>query len=378
MPRQLLVLYPDKDIAKLAGVSCSAVSKTINNYTDISEETRKKIQKVISKNNYCPSKSAQILRKGRNDTIAFISGRIASRFTVEVLSAIERRTFSTGKFVHGIIPYSTNYDKKIINEIFGKMVYGREASAVVALAMNPAPGLLIKCRKAGIPVILIENYTQNAHTVNTDNHRGGFMAAEYPIKKGRKRIALICGGLKAGSKCGFSYAAVERKSGFEDALKRHSIRFDERFLELSSDYTITEGMALFDRFVKKGARLDAIFCAFGDLTAVGVMESAKKRGIMIPDDLAVIGFDDSTCSAFLNPPLTTVRQPIERIGAEVLDVAIDAIEGKLKAFKHILLEPGLIIRRSKPDLLTSFSMDGKLRKFKNAVIGPELVIRKST
>jgi LacI family transcriptional regulator len=105
-------------------------------------------------------------------------------------------------------------------------------------------------------------------------------------------------------------------------------------------------MALFDRFVKKGARLDAIFCASGDMTAAGVMESAKKYGMRIPDDLSVIGFDDSMTSAFLNPPLTTVRQPIEKLGAEVFNTAVAAIEGKLKSFKHIIIEPELIIRKS--------------------------------
>jgi DNA-binding LacI/PurR family transcriptional regulator len=335
-----------KDIAKLAGVSLSAVSKAINNYPDISEETREKIQKVIAKHNYTPSKSAQMLRGGKNNNIAFMSGRISSHFTVEILSAIEKRTFSTGKYVHGIIPYSTNFEVKIMNEIFDKIIYGREVSAVVALAMNPVPESMLKCKKAGIPVVLIENFMKNAHSVNTDNRKGGFMAVEYLIKSGRKRIGLICGGLETGSKCGFSYAAVERKAGFEEALEKHGIKTSEKHLELAQYYTITEGVELFDEFMKKEIKLDAVFCASGDMTAIGVMESAKKYGMKIPDDLAVVGFDNSETSAFLNPPLTTIAQPIEEIGAKVLDTAIDAIDGRLKTFKQILQEPALIIRKS--------------------------------
>jgi len=335
-----------KDIARLAGVSNSAVSKTINNYSDIPEETKEKIRKIINEYNYHPSKSAQMLRKGRNDKIAFMSGRVASHFTVEILGAIEKNTFVTGKYVHGIIPYSTDYDRKIMDEIFKKILYGREASAIVALAMNPDPGILLKYKEAGIPLILIENFMKNAHSVNIDNRKAGFMSAEYLIKSGRKKIGLVCGGLKAGSKAGFSYAAVKRKAGFDKALELSGIKRDGKYLELASDYTIAEGMEIFDRFVKKGVKPDAIFCASGDATAVGVMESAKKHGIRIPDDLAVIGFDDFTFSAFLNPPLTTVRQPIEKLGAEVFNTAVEAIEGKLKAFKHIIIEPELIIRKS--------------------------------
>jgi LacI family transcriptional regulator len=275
-----------------------------------------------------------------------MSGRIASHFTVEILSAIEKRTFIAGKYVHGIIPYSTNYETKIMNEIFNKILYGREVSAIVALAMNPDPGILIKYKQAGIPLILIENLMKNAYSVNTDNRKGGFMAAEYLIKKGKKRIGLICGGLKAGSKAGFSYAAVERKAGFDEALEQSGIKPGGQYLELVTDYTIAEGMEIFDRFVEKGAKPDAVFCASGDMTAVGVMEGAKKHGMSIPDDLSVIGFDDSSYSAFFNPPLTTVRQPIEKLGAEVFNTAVAAIEGKLKSFKHIVIEPELIIRKS--------------------------------
>jgi LacI family transcriptional regulator len=335
-----------RDIAKLAGVSKSTVSKAINNYSDIPEATKEIIQKIIKKYNYYPSRSAQMLRKGRNDNIAFMSGRIASHFTVEVLSSIERNTFGTGKYLHNIIPYSTNYDRRILDEIFKKILYGREVSAVVALAMNPDPGILLKYKEARIPLILMENFMKNAHSVNTDNRKGGSMAAEYLIKNGRKKIGLICGGLKMGSKYGFSYAATERKAGFDEALERSGIRPGGQYLELVSDYTIAEGMKIFDKFMKDGVKLDAVFCASGDMTALGVMESAKKHGMKIPDDLAVIGFDDAMCSAYLNPPLTTVRQPIEQLGDEAFNTAVAAIEGKLKSFKHILIEPEFIKRKS--------------------------------
>ena len=335
-----------KDIARLAGVSESTVSKTINNYDDIPERTRVKIQKIIKDHNYYPSRSAQMLRKGRNDKIAFMSGRIASHFTVEILSAIERNTFGTGKYVHNIIPYSTNYNRRILDEIFKKILYGREVSAIIALAMNPDPGILLKYKEANIPLILIENFMKNAHSVNTDNRKGGFMAAEYLIKNGRKKIGLICGGLKMGSRCGFSYAAAERKAGFDEALEMYGIKKDRQYLELVSDYTIAEGMKLFDKFIKKSSKFDAVFCASGDMTALGLMESAKKHGLSIPGDLAVIGFDDAMSSAYLNPPLTTVRQPMEKFGDEVFNMAVAAIEGKLKPFKHILIEPEFIIRQS--------------------------------
>jgi LacI family transcriptional regulator len=335
-----------KDIAKLAGVSKSTVSKAINNYSDIPEKTRKIIQKIIKKHNYYPLEAAQKLGRGKNDTIAFISSRISAYFTSEVLRAIEDRARIKDKYTNGIIPYSTFYDRKISAKLFKEILYGRKASVVVALAMNPAPNILLEYRKAGIPVILIENRLENAHSVNTDNYEGGFKVAEYLIKKGRKRIGLICGWPIKMSKYGFSYATAERRAGFDKALKQYGIKSSAKYLGLTTHYSIQEGMNLFDRFVEKGIKLDSVFCASGDMTALGVMESAKKHGMRIPDDLAVIGFDDYFYSAYLNPPLTTMRQPINKIGAEVFDMAVDAMEGKLNLFKHIEIESELIIRQS--------------------------------
>jgi LacI family transcriptional regulator len=335
-----------KDIARLAGVSKSTVSKAINNYGDIPESTKEKIRKIIKEHNFYPHESAQMLGRGKNNTIAFISSRISAYFTSEVLRAIEDRARTAGKYVHDIIPYSTFYDRKVSAELFKKILYGRKAAAVVALAMNPEPGILLEYKKAEIPVILIENRLESAHSVNTDNRGGGFMAAEYLIKKGRKNIGLICGWPIKSSKYGFSYATEERKAGFDEALKQYGIKPSRKYLELTTHYSIPEGIKLFDRFMKNGIKLDAVFCAAGDMTALGVMESAKKYGMRIPGDLAVIGFDDYFYSAYLNPPLTTVRQPINKLGAEVFDMAVEAIEGKPDFFKHIEIEPELIIRQS--------------------------------
>ena len=335
-----------KDIARLAGVSLSTVSKAINDYDTIPLATKEKIRGIIKKMGYSPLKSAKALRSGRNDAIAFMSGRISAHFTAEILNAIEKKTFSAGRYKHAVIPFSTDYDEEIALEIFNKILYGGEAAALVALAVNPQPDMLLKYKNAGIPVILMENNMENAHSVNIDNRKGGFMAAEYLVKSGRKRIGLICGGLRAGSRCGYSYVAAERKAGFEEALKRYGIKNDKRYLELAKDYTIKEGEELFGNFINKGAKPDAVFCASSDMTAIGVMESAKKRGLKIPHDLAVIGFDDSPTSAFLNPPLSSVRQPIDSLGEAIFETAVNAIDGKLDKESHIVIEPELIIRQS--------------------------------
>jgi DNA-binding LacI/PurR family transcriptional regulator len=335
-----------KDIARIAGVSKSTVSKVMNNYPDIPEKTRKKILEIMKRYNYYPFESAQMFSKGRSTTIAFVTHRIAAQFTAGVLWGIEERALRKGKYIHDIIPYSARYDLQIKNELLKKILYARKASGVIMLAMNPDQKIINEYKKAGIPVVLIENKMKNAHSVNVNNRKGAYMATEYLIKKGRKRICLICGFYDKKRYYEYSYAALERKAGYEEALKHYGLKYDERYIEIAYNYTIEEGKELFSRFMKKGINPDGVLCASGDLTAMGVMDSAKEYGLKIPDDLSVIGFDDYFFAAYLNPSLTTVRQSLYDIGYNAYDLIVAAMEGKLKSYQHILIEPELIIRNS--------------------------------
>ncbi len=335
-----------KDIAKIAGVDKSTVSKVINNYLNIPSQTREKILKIIKKNNYYPFESAQRLGRRRSDFIAFVSSRISANFTIDVLRAIEDRVRFDKKYMHGIIPYSTFYDKKIASKHLKEILYGKKADVVICLALNPEPGILLKYKESGLPVILIENKMANAHSVNIDNREGGFLAGEYLAKRGRKRIGLIAGWPIRKSKFGYSYPTAERKAGFEKALKQQGVKYDKRHLELTTRYSIEEGIKIFEKFMNKRLDLDAIFCASGDTTAMGVMEGARRQGLRIPQDLAVVGYDDSLYAPFLNPPLTTIRQPIEKLGGAVFELAVKAINRRTDGFKHIEIEPEIIIRES--------------------------------
>jgi len=335
-----------KDIAKLAGVNKSTVSKVINNYSNIPEQTRKKILKIIKENNYYPFESAQRLGRRKSDIIAFVSSRISANFNIDVLMAIEDKARFDTRYGHGITPYSTFYDRNVASQHMRKILYGKKADAVIALAINPDSEILLEYKKAGLPLILIENRMVNAHSVNTDNREGGYMAGEYLLNRGRKRIGLICGWPAKRSKYGYSYVSAERKAGFEQALKQHGVKFDKRYLELTTHYSIEEGIEIVEKFLKKRIKLDAIFCIAGDTTAIGVMQGAKKHGIKIPQDLAVIGYDDSLYAPFLNPSLTTIRQPIDKLGGTVFNLAVDAMNKKINGFKHIEIEPEIIIRES--------------------------------
>jgi DNA-binding LacI/PurR family transcriptional regulator len=179
--------------------------------------------------------------------------------------------------------------------------------------------------------------------LKTDNFKGGFLAAEYLLKKGRKKIGIIVGKLD-GDEVGTS--PVERLKGYQRALEEFNVNFDKDYVFEVSDFDYKDGKAGLAKFLSMNKKIDSVFCAAGDLTAMGLLEEARKRGIKIPQDLSVVGYDGLDMSAVVNPPLTTIKQSITELGKEAFKIAVDAANGKLKEPKKIILQPELIIRES--------------------------------
>lgn len=335
-----------KDIAKLANVSKSTVSKVINDYKSIPKGTKNRINEIIRKKNYYSFESAHTLAKGKTDVIIFMAPKYASPFISEILEAFETRSIETEKYVRDIITYSTRGDVKIKEELFKRILYGKKAAALVALAINPSKKDINDYKKYGIPIILLGNKMKGAHSVRVDNFKGAFQATEYLMNKGKKNICFISGRTFDDGSCDLDYSVVERRKGFEAAMKKHGFAVKNGNIEIVHDFTYEDGKASFKNFLKKGVKPDAVFCAAGDIAAMGVLEGAQEAGIKIPGEMAVIGYDDMMFAKHLNPPLTTVRQPINELGAVAFDTAVAAIEGKLKKPEDIVLEPRLIIRKS--------------------------------
>jgi DNA-binding LacI/PurR family transcriptional regulator len=335
-----------KDIAKLANVSKSTVSKVINNYKSIPKTTKNRINEIIRKNNYYSFESAHTLAKGKTDVIVFMAPKYASPFISEILEAFETRSIQTNRYIHDMITYSTRGDVKVKAELFKRILYGKKAAALVALAINPSRKDIIDYKKFNIPMILIGNAMKGAHSIRVDNYKGGFLATEYLIEKGKKNIGFISGRTFDDGTCDIDLSVVERRAGFEAAMKKHGVAIKDENIEIVHDFKYEDGVSAFGNFMDKGIKPDAIFCAAGDIVSMGVMEAAQGAGLSIPDDLAVIGYDDMMFAKHLNPPLTTVFQPIAELGAVAFDTAVAAIEGKLKKTEDIVLEPELIIRKS--------------------------------
>ena len=333
-------------MAKLAGVSHMTVSNALNKTGRMSEKTRKKILEIIRGLDYYPSEAAKILAKGGKDVIAFVSSRLASPFISVILSSIEDRAVETEKYVYGIEHYSTRGMEKGGSDLLNGLLFSKKVSAVILLSIQPGEDVVKKYRDKGVPLVLLESKIKGAHCVHSNNISGACSAVEHLIKRGRKRIGIITGKQIISEKEEMMPTTLERMEGYMSALRSNGIDFEPGFVEEADDYTTDDGAMALDNFLAKKINLDAIFCPAGDAAAMGVMSRAKELGIRIPQDMALIGYDDAPASKLLSPALTTVRQPLDKMARAAFDLAIEGMAGGLTEDKVIEFDQELIVRES--------------------------------
>jgi len=279
-------------------------------------------------------------------TIALMTGNI-SPHVVGVYAGIENKITKTGSYAYELVHYNTHYDEVRIKDQLQRIALGKKADCVIMLSIWPGDEAVHNLKKNNIPLIVIEKKVKGAHSITVDNYLGAYMATDYLIKKGRKKIAFIRGEaqiLRNGELS--AEAPVERQHGYMDALIKNNIEFDYRHVYVVSHAIRDDGYQVFEKMRNSNNVPDAVFSAAGDGPAMGFIEAAMNNNIVVPQDISVIGYDDVYSTIMGGVPMTTVRQPLEKIGEQAFDLAAGAITGKIKGVKNIIFEPELIVRNS--------------------------------
>ncbi len=331
-----------RDVAKQAGVSHTTVSWVIHNDPRITPQTKEKVLKVIAEMNYHPNYLARSLVRGRTNTIAVIASFFSSGFEIEILKGFDMG-FETMGFPYNINLYSTRGSESQKDRLLNQILYGKMADSVILLSLKMKENMLKEFHKNQIPVVLIEEKMPDAHVVKTDNEKGAYLAVEYLIKKGKRKIGLFIGSLK-GEESGLS--PRERLTGYKKALKDYNIEYEESRIVEIEKYYFEDGQKALKSIIERKAEIDSIFCAAGDMVAMGVLRETQLRGIKVPDDLSIIGYDNIVTSSLVTPSLTTVKQPIRILGITALKMSIDAVENRGTERKQMVFEPELIVRNS--------------------------------
>lgn len=332
-----------KDIAAALGVSHMTVSLALRGDSQIPPKTQARVREAALKLNYVPHEGAQRLKSGKSGKIAFVAARLSHAFLGQVLAGLEQRSHETGLYPNSILPFSTWYDTAQREAVLRQILYGGLADAVMLASMPPSPEMALEYKKHGVPLVLIEDRAPLCHSVRVDNVLGAKLATQHLIKAGCKHIALVVGELPPKG-IELNPTTVERRKGYADAMKAAGRKVDPALTVPVKYFAFEEGEACLDPLLKAQPKLDGIFCAAGDRVAMGIMKRARELKLKFPQDLKLIGYDDLQSSALLNPPLSTVHQPIELLGSETFDLVIKALGHPELKEVDIMHKPELVLR----------------------------------
>ena len=320
------------DVARTAGVSVATVSKVINGRYGVAVKTSARVQQVIDDLGYESSLVARSLRSHRTNVIGILVAEFEP-FSTELLKGTSERVAGTG---YELLAYSgggrrgagVGWERRYLSRLSGTLIDG--AVLVTPTVVDAQPG---------IPVVAVDPHTGRSGlpTIDSDNMRGAIAATDHLIALGHRRIGFLGGRPDLES-------ARLREEGYRKALANAGLPFDPSLVRVGGYRPETADQPVHE-LLELTERPTAIFAA-NDLSAIRTMEVAREMGIRVPQELSVIGFDNVPESALTTPPLTTINQPIRRMGAEAIDLLIGLLDGSADPNTHLTLPTELIERGS--------------------------------
>ena len=328
------------DIAELAGVSRTTVSRVINNRGDVSSTTRQKVWKVIDEHQFRPNPVAQMLVRQRTNIIGLAFCDPIPAFKSPYASILlEGISSVTNQLDYATLMWweqdgeEDRFSRRIIHQ-------KRLMDGMITAFMHTNPAFIDHMLQLGIPFVMTDKPTRHVEQINyvsIDNVQGAQAMVEHLLSLGRRHIAVITGKVN-------NVDSQDRLEGYRRALQQHNLPFDAALLAEGS-FNRKSGYAAMCQLLDRGVPIDAVF-ALNDDSAEGALRALQDAGRRVPDDIALVGFDDVSSIDELKPQLTTVHQPIQERGARAAALLFDIIEGRVTTPQHIILPTYLAIRQS--------------------------------
>lgn len=327
-----------EQIAKLSGVSRSTVSRVINDDPRVSDDTRSRVRQVIQQLNYQPNTAARSLAGGHTSILGLvIPTGVSSVFSDPyfpnlirgISAACREQNYSVMLWLA-----EPDYERKTIMQVLRNGFI----DGVIVSSFPIDETMVETLSQSGLPFILVGRDPSHPAVsyVDVENRRGAVEAVTHLIRMGRRRIAHISGPLN-------TVVGVDRRDGYLEALKTRGLSYDPG-LTIEGNFSEEDGYSITRMLLPNHP--DAIFAA-SDAMALGSLRALREAGKRIPEDVAVIGFDDMPFSANVEPPLTTIRQPIQRTGRIAAQTLIDMVQHpEDQLARRILLPTELVIRKS--------------------------------
>ncbi|MCR5031555.1 MAG: LacI family transcriptional regulator [Lachnospiraceae bacterium] len=332
-----------KEIAQMCGVSVSTVSRVLNGKSYVKEDTRNKVMEAVEKSGFRPNLLARSLKKGNAKTICLMLPTFGNLIFPEILRGVNSIATQNGYTAFfNITDEHPGSEEMAYNEMRNLQVAGFIICSAIG-DENP----IYRIREDGVPLVLVNRFQKEdisrLSTVSVDNYRVGYVSTQYLIRSGRKRIAIACGDTEL-------YLYTERLRGYCDALRDAGRKVDEALI-LQEPAEGHDGFYDMTKKIMLSENPPDAFFATADPKAFVIMRALHDLKLQIPHDVSVVGVDNVELASYMEPPLTTVGQPLNRMGEEAMRMLLDQIEykkqyGELPPPENRVLNFDLIVRKS--------------------------------
>jgi len=330
------------DVARAAGVSQTTVSFVLNKVkgASISDETRQRVLAVAEELGYVPDAAAQALGRGRTHIIGIVVTTLADPFIGTIVQIIESAAREQGYTV--ILASSNNIPEREIEAV--KMLQSRRVDGVIVTSSRVGALYQERLEQLNVPVVLINSLVQYkgryTFSIGVDNRHGGWLAAGHLIQRGHRRIAYVASPADRGDN-------MERMAGYRDALREGGIEFDSS-LVVQGTGRAGCGQRALHALLSLNDPPSAAFC-YNDMTAIGLMDAARGAGLSLPQDLAIVGFDDIAFAQLSHPRLTTIAQPMAELGEGAVEMVLQLLTDDVEAempVADVTVQGRLVVRAS--------------------------------
>lgn len=319
------------DVAKKSGLSVVTVSRVLNGAKSVREKNRQKVLDTIKELDYRPNAAARSLARGKTGIIGLIVTTLQDAFFDAVVKELNEVLALHGYFIAISISGGSGSDGNHY------LIQEDRVDGMILLSPLEEDSYIMELKRRNIPYVLIDNQKpeNDAFSVTIDNFKGGYSATSHLIDLGHTSIAHLCGNEMFRS-------TRERRNGFLHALQEKGLT---PFETVHGDFEIEFGYESCWKWIRDGNLPSAVF-AGDDNIALGVINALMEARISIPEQVAIVGYDDQNIASQLRPHLTTVRQPADRIGIAAADMLLKRIDGTMKRASSVKIDPELIVRES--------------------------------
>lgn len=324
-----------KDVAKMAGVSTTTVSHVINKTRFVAQETESLVLQAIKDLNYSPSAVARSLKVNTTKSIGMIVTTSEAPYFAEIIHAVEEHCYRQGYSL--FLCNTQNNAEKIKNHL--EMLAKKRVDGILVMCSEYLPDSLNLLHSfENIPMVVMD-WGPNVHTdiILDNSFDGGYLATKYLIENGHKYIGIIAGELTKTT-------AKTRYEGFIHAMKEAGLTVNPNWV-MEGFFEPEDGYECMNKILSQDNLPTAVFCC-NDVMALGAISAIGEKGLRVPEDISIIGYDNIHASRFYSPPLTTVHQSKSRLGVQAVNLLFERINHKSDQKEKIEIHPELVVRKS--------------------------------